>query len=280
MNDKNKKITKALTAIVAILLCLVLISTSIVSGTLAKFVITKNATTVVNFEKFGVKMQVKNGSVVKSSLDTNSVTVSFDPIELYMGYAGTSAVLFAFDGELTVPATLKVTVDVELDDEVFFISATDFESLPTTGDYRSNAAHMPIKFRVGRVAATTSNALDSSGLTDWLRYDSVSSLESGLESQIYSRLSVYTGIEVPSQSKPYAYKDFSAGSAITLNSSSCGFGLDFTWQDRLTSNDEKNQAYDMIETWIADKISEKQAANSSYVPMKITITVTLEQKSS
>ena len=56
-----RRANKILMATVAILLCLVLITSSVVSTTLAKFVITKSASTSVGFTKFNmeVKLDVK-----------------------------------------------------------------------------------------------------------------------------------------------------------------------------------------------------------------------------
>ena len=302
MNDKNKKITKVLTAIVAILLCLVLISTSIVSGTLAKFVITKDASTVVAFEKFGVKMQVKNGSVVKSSLDTNTVTVTYNATEIYPGYENKNLVLFTFDGTLTVPATLKIKVNIDLEDE-FYISSDDFSSLGTTADKypRANAANMPLNFIVGSVYSKDSDSITGNGLpSSWAQASDVTILANNIEKTICSNLrSSYkingSTLNPDANGDYFVTKDFAAnytfktpdpsdtsyippfGTNHTENDNyryGCGFGIGIHWPMHSGENES------MVETWIADKIAEKQAADPNYVPMKITITVTLEQKSS
>ena len=53
-----RRVNKILMATVAILLCLVLISTSVVSGIFAKFIITKTAQTSMVIEKFGMRLIV------------------------------------------------------------------------------------------------------------------------------------------------------------------------------------------------------------------------------
>ena len=53
-----KKSNKILMATVAILLSLVLISTSIVSGIFARFVIEKSGSTAIKFNKFGVDLEL------------------------------------------------------------------------------------------------------------------------------------------------------------------------------------------------------------------------------
>lgn len=73
-----KKVNKALMATVAILLSLVLISTSVLSGVFAKFVETKSAGATVSLKAFGLTLTVDKGSsassVTYSPTDSNSTT--------------------------------------------------------------------------------------------------------------------------------------------------------------------------------------------------------------
>ena len=283
MNEKTKSSAQTIFRIVAILLCLALISTSIVSSTLARFVITKDATMEATLEAFGVKMQVQNGSSVVSNFDENSVTVTYDtPIEIYPGYQNSkSALLFIFDGELTVPARVKVAIDFELDLDVFYISSTDCPTLPTSGDYRSNTYHMPISFWVGNVAPSNPVVLKGSGPAgSWRTFDDIDTLKNNMGATMYTYLNSYAGI-VKNKSDTFAQTKFSKGSGITFKTDYCGFGFDFYWPARTNGNSDDDRYKNIIETCIAEKAAKKQAEaaenEESYTPMKLIVTVTLEQ---
>ena len=62
-----KKVNKILMATVSILLCLVLITTSVVSGVFARFAIKDTATSTVVFEKYGAKVSVNLDGLIKDS---------------------------------------------------------------------------------------------------------------------------------------------------------------------------------------------------------------------
>ena len=80
-----RRANKILMATVAILLCLVLITTSVLSGVFAKFAIKKNTTTTIKLEKFGVTLALNTttgleGKIVGESSaqvnDGESITVT------------------------------------------------------------------------------------------------------------------------------------------------------------------------------------------------------------
>ena len=84
MNNKFKRFNKILMMTVAILLCFVLISTSVVSGIFAKYVITKSAGATVSLKKFGVTLSVNKGddlpatdfSVTPSAINASTLSVT------------------------------------------------------------------------------------------------------------------------------------------------------------------------------------------------------------
>ena len=92
MNEKTKNSGRMILRIVAILLCLVLITTSIVSSTLAKFIVTKDATTVVSLKKFGIALNMNKGShydqataTPKIADDGSTISVTLSNIKLLPG---------------------------------------------------------------------------------------------------------------------------------------------------------------------------------------------------
>ena len=69
-----RKVNRIMMSTVSILLCLVLATSSVVSGTLAKFVTTQNSTAQFTYEKFGVEVGV---SVDTAKLGAAGATVTF-----------------------------------------------------------------------------------------------------------------------------------------------------------------------------------------------------------
>lgn len=290
-----KKVNKILMIVTSILLSLVLISTCIVSGTLAKFAITKDATTVVSLKQFGVRIKVTGGTVIDGP-DANSVTVTCDPVELYPGISKPNAVLFAFEGKLNVPATLTVRVKVDLDD-AFYITDTD---IPLLSADNADMVHVPIKFGYGTVTSLESTTIAGNG--NWMSYNNesknknVGTTEATIASYLCSNFrwivedmtyddnqednhgnmtDWYATKEFP---KDYEFKTpdssdtsyvHAFGRGTAQSPYGCGFGFGFKW-DTLNSTDFDTN---LIDTYLAEKFK-----NSSTAPIKVTFTVSLEQK--
>ena len=90
---------------VAILLCLVLLTTSIVSSTFAKFAVKKSATTNMTFEKFGVMVTMTvDPNLVSRVGDSNvkwtrwgdTASVTIDNLVMYPGDNFYQAIKFSF----------------------------------------------------------------------------------------------------------------------------------------------------------------------------------------
>lgn len=276
-----KKVNKILMATVAILLSLVLISTCLVSGTLAKFVITKDATTEVSFKRFGVTMQVKRGSTIVSDNDANSVDIVYSPIEFYPGVSEKNSILFAFDGTLNVPAILTVRVDVELSDKFFLPTGdTSYDTdtlvdFPGSSTFSTGKAYMPLVFYVGTVGTTTSSKLDTGSnlksVPAWSSADTVELLETTLESAIVERVKSLIGTQNDVQNDSNGYyvtKDLALNSQVAPG---IGFGFEWTmdgeYDSTKTSNNEKNA----VSTWLANQFT------ATDKPITIKVTVSLEQ---
>lgn len=144
-----KKVNKIMMAIVAILLSLVLISTSLVSGIFAKFVIKKDASVKVTFKNLGVTLYVFGSSGLKDvandieveQLNGSSATVTLKGVNIKPGDVKNGVINFALDGTLNLDAYLTTKVKVNLDDK-FIMSDDKFESLDT------DTAYMPLIFKV------------------------------------------------------------------------------------------------------------------------------------
>ncbi len=124
-----KKVNKILMATVSVLLCLVLITTSVVSGVFAKFAIRKNTTTTMKLEKFGVKIEMSvpdetnlesyGGATVNAEVpDGESGTISITGLKMYPGCEFPRAAKFEFSGTPSVDVQLKIIPTVTYSDTV------------------------------------------------------------------------------------------------------------------------------------------------------------------
>lgn len=124
MEKKMKKINKVIMMMVAILLTLVLISTSVVSGIFAKYVISKEATTIVSLKKFGVKLAIEKGTnydasgatvttgaISESSLNA-TVTVALVPGDDFKEIIKFVPTIDSTVGKASVATNIKVKAEV------------------------------------------------------------------------------------------------------------------------------------------------------------------------
>ena len=275
-----KKVNKILMATVAILLSLVLISTSVVSGVFAKFVIKKTTETTVKLEKFGVSMEVTAPSNVTKVNDGQDVAVTLNNLQIAPGYSDYYLVQVKFSGEPTVITHLKVAVDIELSPK-FYVPADKFPEYPSY----TNKAYMPIQFGSGTIAdgvpkGTYSTTLGKSvaGDTDQAAVDNLElELEEEFAAAIKTALnnSNHIGTVDPNYSDPlvgpikegngyYSRKTFAKGQPILvrLGGDVLTFGYAFN-----SLSDYKSE----FAAYIADRFT------ATDVPIRLTITVSLEQ---
>lgn len=119
-----KKFNKALMMTVATLLTLVLISSCIVSGTMAKYVVSKNSTATATLKTFGTTLTVTAGSGLTKkevaaekkgeSIVYNLTAGDLEVVKMNPGDSYINAARFTFGK--TAPATaVKVTIKFDLD---------------------------------------------------------------------------------------------------------------------------------------------------------------------
>ena len=163
-----KKFTKRLTMIVAILLSLVLLSSSIVSTTLAKYVVTKDVTTNVGLEKFGLELKIEAASdlgLTQTSQFGNSVTYTCNALKLVPGQKIEDAIKVTASGKPVVNATLTLDVTISYNETDAFKATTE-----AFGNTVGGKIYMPIVFYVNDDAANTAYAnLDASALQTAVR---------------------------------------------------------------------------------------------------------------
>ena len=277
-----KKANKILMAMVAILLSLVLISTSVVSGVFARFVQTKSATTTVSFKKFGVSMEVTAPSNVTKVNDGQDVAVTLNNLQIAPGYSDYYLVQVKFSGEPTVITHLKVAVDIELSPK-FYVPADKF---PEYSD-KTNKAHMPIRFGSSTILSgvkkdtyKTDPWMTGTGDTAQAAVDDLEqNLEEAFAAEIKKALSAsYYIADVDSDySDPivgpveegngyYARKTFAKGQPILVRLGGDVLTFGYYWDTTNQSGYKPEFA-----AYIADSFT------ASDVPIKMTITISLEQ---
>ena len=140
-----KKTTKRLTMIVAILLTLVLLTSSIVSTTLAKYVVSKDATTTVGLDKFNLDVTFTYNESYKDSVKNagDSVEVTLKNITLKPGDDYKNLITASISGTPTVDADIKIEIIVTEDDSSKFnVLAANFTGL-------SDSRYLPMGVYVG-----------------------------------------------------------------------------------------------------------------------------------
>ena len=286
-----KKANKILMASVAILLSLVLITTSVVSGVFAKFAIKKNTTTTMKLEKFGVTMEVSapNSDVTintsKTVNDGENISVTLNNIELQSQTNVADFVKFKFSGQTTVKTKLVVRIDVQTSEKLYVSSSAFADS--SYANY-VNKAYMPCRFKstaqppsISKQEKYTNCMLSGSGndatsaaaaLDAVLEYEMAIDLYSILNAgnATYDNIGTLAG---PTQDTSgtgsyYVSKTFETiGKSILLYGGADHFTFGYSWT---TSN--WKEYYSEFFAYIADQLNGATA-------MTITFTVSLEQVS-
>ena len=185
MNNKFKRFNKILMMTVALLLCLVLISTSVVSGIFAKYVITKSAGATVSLKAFGLTLAVagKTGYVA-STTTVNSTTVDTAvTVPLAPGDDINDVLTVTIGGEATVNTNLVITVKG--------VKLTSF-SVKNVGGVGSTAVtYIPIGF-----TAIVNSSSEATLQSDWSSLNATNlqnNIASGLKTALDSSVSANAG---------------------------------------------------------------------------------------
>ena len=148
---RQRKANRILMAIVLILLCLVLMTTSVVSGIFAKYTISKQVLMMFSFESFGVTIEIIPSEGLKKAVGADNIrfdesrNLTVSNLLMHPGNDFKDALKFQIKGKPTADAELKVEVTVANEgnafDSAFKINKQDFPSL-FTGTW-ANETEMP-----------------------------------------------------------------------------------------------------------------------------------------
>lgn len=236
----KKNFSKTIMVILAVLLTLVLISTSTVSGIFAKYVVEKQATTTVSLKRFGIKLTVDKGddfdgtkmSIDPASPNANTLSVEVSNISLAPGERFDEVV------EFTVSVDTKVSVNTRIKVKAEVITFTNFTVDSGVGDLTASAVYVPIGFTAEKNDTATEIA------PAWT-YNS----QEGVQDGLMANLRTLIGNEVTTDD----YADVKiANAGITSNNNlvikTLGFGAYCP-----ATGDAGSYDADEIGTWLAEK---------------------------
>jgi hypothetical protein len=250
-----KKLTKTLTRVCVILLSLVLITSSVVSTTLAKYTVTKEGKTTAGLKKFGLEVNVTSSHDTTpeySNKSGDSMTLTFNDLTLKPGDNYPEAIKLSVTGQPVVDARVTIDVTVTYNGKKFVINNSDFEWLGNT----ASKTCVPIQFTVKGNAATAA-------------YNSLT--EAAAATAIKNALDEKADYDIDSTSNA-AYKEFLAKDYTSTKQVEEVVNFGFTW----TKDDVGNTADDklhnhQIGTWFANRSDNDDTKSTLTVTYKITV---------
>ena len=281
-----KKANKILMATVAILLSLVLITTSVVSGIFARFTVLQEAKTKMTLNKFGVSLGLELSDEFVEFLDReevvadmtengDSISIVIPKFKMAPGDEFWDAVKISVNNTPNVNCTFKLQFDITYNDN-------DFKVPKSISGAGSNITFMPIGFKL-----KTLNASDSSVIANEvdLAYSFLTYGHTQYSYTIPKNLSNYMDLdhtENDNYTTNYVTKDFSSGTAavfhpkndgtvdnsVNIKDFYVGFGYPFNYV-------RKNYNCDAIATYLTDKKTSAQDP----LTFDIKYTVSIEQTS-
>ena len=246
-----KKANKIFTRAFIILLAMVLLTSSAVSTTFAKYVVNKDVTTNVGLQKFGLTVDLDYSDDFDVKADTqqgHSLTVTFNDVTLIPGEDKfKDAITARVYGTATVDANLKIEVIVTAIDDKYTIDANTFDYFGNT-----DKVCVPMAFYVGGTKVTNSYTVSATGTNVVKKM-----AEKGMGNAINAKVSsVITGADRVTHTADSGVIDATikpADGAIDINN----IGIGFAWEDVDTltytsGTPAANPPIDEIGTWVAD----------------------------
>ena len=122
---RQRRANKILMSIVLILLCLVLITTSVVSGIFAKYTVSKQILMMFGFESFGLQIEVFVDENIRDRLEAKDITgegtaqITISNLLMHPGDVFSEALIFKVSGNPTVDAIVKIEASIVNTDNCF-----------------------------------------------------------------------------------------------------------------------------------------------------------------
>ena len=266
-----RKINKIMMITVSILLTLVLITSSVVSGTFAKYASSGQSSATARVAKWGAVVEITaNRPEGVTGTDGDAIIFSTDALKMGPGSDYSNLMTVKFSGTAEVRLKVKIAVDVEFDESTMEIPAKVAKSDAPANQYKYFSP-MGTTFyaKKGETALTDAKSYLSS---PWFEKPANSkNMAIALENALVNGFKNHAEFEVNGST---AEKEFAPNDPIffKINSNSKvadTFVLGFDWP---TSHTDSTTGYDYgkIATYIADTFVEDAS-------LSITYTVTVEQ---
>ena len=246
-----RRANKILMATVAILLCLVLITTSVVSGVFARFAIYKKSETSVSFQNFGVTVKLTPSSNLKTKSEVkkgDSASVMFEELPMAPGDEFYKALKVEIGGKPNVDIVLRMTCHIEYKTSDYTVDSSYYMPLGYTIQVGEDGTRKDTCYPYKK--NTNSDALE-----EIIVRNSVNELfNAGL---------VKGNLSIDDSGDYYYSKEFDAASTAHQKT----FYLGFDFPDKGRSSSDKNTNFDPIVT----------ALSKTATPITIVYSFTIEQ---
>ena len=248
-----------------VLLVAVMLTTSIISGTFAKYVTTGSAADSARVAKFGVVISASaslfdktyNGNTAASNGDMpgdNSVTVSATDNVVAPGTKNSAALNFGISG--TPEVTVKVTITPTLVNNVSLSAGTyaDMTTAAADGKYTLSSEYKPIKWTLKKDGSAVTNLSN-------VEFSEIVAYFNGLNS----------GTTLT----------FAPGTSLSSNTALTGYTLEWEWPFDSSNNDKADTILGDLAAGLTvkkgDALNETVAADDYNTTISVSFTVTVEQ---
>ena len=277
MNNKMKKFNKILMMTVAILLTLVLASTSVVSGIFAKYVVTKSATTEVSLKAFGIKLTVTGMNdaekgittkVDKKDAQNNSIAITVSGVKLAPNEKIDDVVKFTIEkdgGPNVDKVNLKIKTDVSGVDN-FNVTNDNIKGVTSENLNLTTNKYIPLIFTMKSGTANANSSTEI--LSAWTQpTDGMSdtNFENAIAAGIVSEMA-YTATTGVSNSVEKVI--WNKGSTTTLSVGHLSFGFKAYGTSATNVGGLTPAQADAVQTYLS---------TNSNAKLTVTYTVSLEQ---
>lgn len=282
-----RKSNRIMIKVVAVLLTLVLFTSTVVSGTLAKYATYKDATTSVTFEQYGITVKAWLDEDFKKAvglsdadadllMSDNSARVILNRIKMYPGCDYSKAINFSITGTATVDVSIKLTI-------YFAIAQNDFTNyaVNNVAGITTSTKVMPIGFTFcsSQYSGTTEPVY---ALKPWsLTHNQITG--NYLEYYMAGGMTKIIDVTREQAGNDYVHKTITAGQPVVFHpkdannkviktSSINEFALGLHWPMDYTEH----------ETYSAKELGEIEVAlvnNGKLKPVKFGFTLSVEQVS-
>lgn len=279
-----KKVNKILIATVAILLSLVLITTSIVSGIFARFVIIKDTNVgEITLKGFGVALKL-SGTQLQNFVGTSNYETRYEGTDVTCTSVATNFKIGSGDEKKnavqiylgdsdrtpTVPAVLKITIDLEYDPSIFKIVDTADTNFVGINDGETKY-FMPLGFSFGGTSSCDYVAAPWFPIETTEEDKVVDYVENYIATQMAAKISAGdSNTKAPTVSGNTISIVLTKNKAIyvKVDNKRNNFYMGFGWPD--DNRDVNGTDYNAIATYLSQRIPDDAT-------MQIKYTVSIEQ---